>query len=350
MSENKHLTPVWIVYVDGKRLDVEHEGALKRISVNDRLNGVSSFSLLFDTSAVKIRDKGLIAPESVLSIHLGYKDDVDEVFEGEVLGFRAILAEYGTEQLEVTGCNCLHKLGHGTHYRSFEEMTPSDAVAGVLDAYSLDGSVEAFGATRPFFSQQGQTDLDFVLTLAGKYGKDVYGYGKKVFIANEITEWTDEIIFEWGKSLIHFEAEENFRPLVSDCRTVGWDALKNESFVGEAAITDALVKVGGSSDWTKLSKGGSGLWTDVIVDHAVVDAEEAKMISAGKLTRNSWLFSRARGSAEGNYKLKAGMRVTIKMAGEAFSGEYIADSVNHVFDYRNGYRTEFSLKRNMSPC
>ena len=95
---------------------------------------------------------------------------------------------------------------------------------------------------------------------------------------------------------------------------------------------------------------GSGLWTDVIVDHAVVDAEEAKMISAGKLTRNSWLFSRARGSAEGNYKLKAGMRVTIKMAGEAFSGEYIADSVNHVFDYRNGYRTEFSLKRNMSPC
>lgn len=28
-DNNKHLTPVWIVYVDGKRLDTEHEGALK---------------------------------------------------------------------------------------------------------------------------------------------------------------------------------------------------------------------------------------------------------------------------------------------------------------------------------
>lgn len=27
---NKHLTPVWIVYVDGKHLDTDHEGALKK--------------------------------------------------------------------------------------------------------------------------------------------------------------------------------------------------------------------------------------------------------------------------------------------------------------------------------
>ena len=31
MGENKHLTPVWIVYVDGKRLDTDHEGALGQI-------------------------------------------------------------------------------------------------------------------------------------------------------------------------------------------------------------------------------------------------------------------------------------------------------------------------------
>ena len=49
-DENKTLTPVWIVYVDGKRLDTKHEGALKKIVVNDRLNGVGTFSLLFDVS------------------------------------------------------------------------------------------------------------------------------------------------------------------------------------------------------------------------------------------------------------------------------------------------------------
>ena len=47
---NKHLTPVWIVYVDGNRLDIAHEGALQRIIVDDKLNDVGVATLEFDTS------------------------------------------------------------------------------------------------------------------------------------------------------------------------------------------------------------------------------------------------------------------------------------------------------------
>ena len=77
MDANKHLTPVFIVYVDGKRLDVEHEGALRSITISDCLNGISTFSLVFDTGDVKIWEKGILSLESEVSIHLGYKDDVD---------------------------------------------------------------------------------------------------------------------------------------------------------------------------------------------------------------------------------------------------------------------------------
>ena len=31
MPDARHLVSVWIVYVDGKRLDTDHEGALERI-------------------------------------------------------------------------------------------------------------------------------------------------------------------------------------------------------------------------------------------------------------------------------------------------------------------------------
>ena len=47
-NENKNLTPVWICYVDGKRLDTSHEGALKKIHVDDLLNSVGQCTLLFD--------------------------------------------------------------------------------------------------------------------------------------------------------------------------------------------------------------------------------------------------------------------------------------------------------------
>ena len=49
MGENKHLTPVWIVYVDGERLDPMYEGALERIVIDDKLNGVGTGVLEFDS-------------------------------------------------------------------------------------------------------------------------------------------------------------------------------------------------------------------------------------------------------------------------------------------------------------
>ena len=53
-GENKTLTPVWICYVDGKRLDTKHEGALKLLKVEDTLNVIGTCSLLSDTSAEKL--------------------------------------------------------------------------------------------------------------------------------------------------------------------------------------------------------------------------------------------------------------------------------------------------------
>ncbi|QQO09018.1 phage late control D family protein [Breznakiella homolactica] len=349
MSENKHLTPVWIIYVDGKRLDVKHEGALRRITVNDRLNGVSTFSVLFDTTETKVRDLGLISLESEISIHIGYKDDVEELFSGEVLAFRAVFPEYGTEQLEVTGCNVLHKLARGSSYRSFEEQSPSDIISGLIDSYSLKADVDSFGTAQPFSSEEGLSDYEYLMRVAGAYGKDVFADKTTVYVKDEISVRSDEVIFEWGKSLISFEAEQNIRNLLSRCDYIGWDPLKNESFTGGAALSDIAHTVGGSSDWTGVSKGGGGKFTALAADFGLKDADDAKQQAAGMLQKNSFSFGRASGSAEGNYKLRPGMRVTIKMVGEAFEGEYIADSVCHRFDHRSGYVTEFGLKRNMCP-
>ena len=45
-DENKNLTPVWIAYVDGKRLSTDYEGALRKIYINDRLDFIGTASLL----------------------------------------------------------------------------------------------------------------------------------------------------------------------------------------------------------------------------------------------------------------------------------------------------------------
>jgi phage protein D len=346
MGENKHLTPVWIIYADGRRLDTEHEGALRSITVTDRLNDTSGFSLIFDTSEVKIREKGILSFESEISIHLGYKDDVEEVFRGEVLGFRGIFNEGSSEQLEVSGCNVLHKLQHGAHYRGYENQTPSSVIKGLLDSYSLKAELEEFGAKREFHTEENRTDYDYLMEHAEAYGKQVYAFGSTVYVKDEIAVSSDEIIYEWGKSLENFEAVQDISQLISEAEYVGWDNKNNKSFTGKAGLDDIPVKVGGGNNWSAAAKGGK--YADVQIDMNCKDADEAKKLAVGRLQQNSFMYGYARGNGEGNYKLRPGMRVNIKMTGETNDGEYIADTVTHKFDRSGGYSTYFTLKRNMS--
>jgi phage protein D len=350
MSENTRLTPVWIVYADGKRLDTGHEGALRRISVNDRLSGVGVFSLAFDTAQTSVRDLGVLALGSRVQVHLGYKDEVEEVFAGDVLGFKTTLSAPGGAQLEVSGCGDLHRLHHGRHSRSFEKKTPAEIVRALAGIYSLDAQVEDFGAAQEFSVSREETDLELILRLASFYGKEVYTWDSTLYAAAEISVSKEEIIYEWGKSLIDFEAEESVRGLSSAVTAAGWDSGKNESFSARASPSDMPLRVGGSSHWTDLMPAPGAAWESITSSAQLKDAEDARAAATAALQRGSFRFGRARGSGEGNPKLRPGMRVRIKMAGEAASGEYIAETVRHRFDYTSGYRTDFSLKRNMSPC
>ncbi|MDR1933420.1 MAG: hypothetical protein LBQ57_11450 [Spirochaetales bacterium] len=349
MSENTRLTPVWIIYADGKRLDTEHEGALRRLCVNDRLSGVGVFSLQFDTGRTPIRELGVLGLASRVSIHLGYKDEVEEVFAGDVLGFRTTLSNSGSARLEVTGCNDLHRLHHGRHSRSFEKKTAAQIVRALAGLYSLDARVEDFGSAQEFSTSREETDLELVLRLSSFYGKEVYAWDSTLYAAAEIRVRADEIIYEWGKNLTGFEAEQSIRGLCSGLTAAGWDGGKNEAFTARAAPADIPLRVGGASHWTDLIPAPGAAWESIAACAQLKDAEDARAAAAAALQRNSFRFGRARGGGEGNPKLRPGMRVQIKMAGEAESGEYIAETVCHRFDYGGGYRTDFSLKRNMSP-
>jgi len=347
MSDNKHLTPVFIIYVDGRRLDIEHEGALRSITVIDRLNGISAFSVIFDTANVKVLEEGIFSLESEISIHMGYKDDVEEIFSGEVLAFRGIFSENGTEQVEVTGCNVLHKLNHASHFRSFEQKAPAVIIKGLIDGYSLKAEVDDFGVSMAFQSEENRTDYEYLMDLAESYGKQVYAAGSTIYVKNEISIRQDEVIYEWGKSLISLEAVQNIRDQVSGVDFIGWDNLKNESFIGKTELKDLSVKIGGSKDWTGVSKGGNGNFVETKLDLNCKDTDDAKQLAIGVLQKKSFSFGYAQGMGEGNYKLRPGMRVTVKMIGETFEGEYMAQTVTHRYDARTGYTTAFTLKRNM---
>jgi phage protein D len=346
MSENKHLTPVVIMYADGRRLDLTHEGALESLTVTDRLNGISEFTFIFDAVALPQSDD--IGLGSEVSICLGYKDDVQEVFAGEVTAFGNIFSESGKQQMEVKGCTVLYKLMANAQFRNFENKTTSGVIEAIIETYSLQSEVDDFGIAAPFQSEEDTTDYTYIMAQAATYGKQVYASGNTIYVKDEVSIRSDEIIYEWGKSLVKFNSKHTIKGLISEVEFSGWDSLRDESFAGRATLSDLPVRIGGEHTWRDVYSEGQEI-VESALDLSGTDREGAMQLAAGRLLANSYDFCTASGAGEGNYKLRAGMRVTIKMVGEQFEGQYMAQEVVHRIGRAIGYRSEFTLKRNMAP-
>jgi len=85
MQENKRLTPTVIIYVDGQRLNTVWEGAFRSLNLNDPLNDIGKARINFVFANPEELDTDIFAPCSNVSILLGYKDDMHEVFNGQAL-------------------------------------------------------------------------------------------------------------------------------------------------------------------------------------------------------------------------------------------------------------------------
>lgn len=179
-DENKNLTPVWIAYVDGKRLSTDYEGALRKIYINDRLDFIGTASLLFDIPAVDFDNDDIFVLGSEVSIHLGYKDDVEEVFVGEVTEFAPRFEEYNAPSMEVKIQTKLNELKKGHKCKSFENKTPASIIKDIVSKYDLTPDVEDFGPENIYTEQYSLTDYDYITYLADKYGKFIYCYNNTV--------------------------------------------------------------------------------------------------------------------------------------------------------------------------
>jgi phage protein D len=192
-----------------------------------------------------------------------------------------------------------------------------------------------------------QSDLDLILMLAERYGKDVYCYDNKVYVTGLMMFRKDIIIYEWGKNIISFRGKEDISKQISKQKMIAWNVQKAQSIKVEKTIDDIDTKIGGNNSWMKASNGGGGKWVDVRRIRGKTDIDDAWQQAKGRLQKLSFDYLRMEASGEGNNKLFAGMTVTMKNIGKRYSGEYLTEWVAHEFSMDDGYITEFGLKRNM---
>ncbi len=345
-GENRTLTPVWIAYVDGKRLDTGYEGALKRIYIHDRLDFAGTASLLFGIPPADFFNDGTFAIGSEVSIHLGYKDDVHEVFAGDVTGFAPRLDEYSSPLMEVKIHSKLRRLERGTKCASFEHKTPAGIVRDIISKYNMDSDVEEFGPEYNYIEQSSYTDHGYILYLAGKYGKSVYCHGNTVYVKTEITPTDDDVILERGKTIISARTKTDLAAQLSAVTATGWDMRKCSGFTATATMKDVPLKIGGEYCWEDNAKGYDPHKVGQLCSGSFTDEKDAMEVARSVLLSRSLQFQSCDARTEGSSRIRPGNRLTVKYLGKHSDGEYLVYSVEHSFSIQDGYFTTCHLRRN----
>ena len=345
-SENKTLTPIWIVYADGARLPWKYEGALKKIRVSDRLSSIGTASLVFGMSVPDFDNDDVFSEGSEVSVHLGYKDDVEEVFSGEVTGFAPRFGEYGAPQMEVQIETKLHRLDKGIRAKAFESKTTAQIIKEIITNHNLKAEVEEFGPKHDYTEQRNITDYDYITQLACKYGKAVWCQGNTVYVKTEITPSDDDVILEWGKSIISARAKTSMTKQLSAATCTGWSIMDCRGFAATATMKDIPLKIGGEYSWEDNSKGYAPKKIEQITTEEIIDEEDAAAVAKAYIQNRSFKFQSCDIKTQGNYHIKPGNRLTVKYIGKQSDGEYLIESVEHTLDMQEGFITKCHLIRN----
>ena len=303
-------------------------------------------SLLFGSSPLDFCNDGTFTIGSEVLIHLGYKDDVQEVFAGEVTGFAPRLDEYSAPLMEVKMHSKLHRLNKGTRCASFEHKTPAGIIRDIVQGYNLNADVEEFGPEYNYIEQKNLTDYGYIMYLAGKYGKTVYCHGNTVHVKTEITPTDDDVVLEWGKTIISARTRTDLDAQLSAVTATGWNMRKCSGFTATATMKDVPLKIGGEYCWEDNAKGYDSHKVGQLSSSSFTDEKDAMEVARSVLLGRSLQFQSCEAKTEGNCRIRPGNRLTVKYLGRHSDGEYLVYSVEHSLSTQDGYFTTCHLKRN----
>jgi len=337
------------IEIDGAPLESSVEPLLESMDVDDSATAPDMAVLVFrdvDRTAfadARIRIGSTIA---IKAAPIGGSEP-SPIFKGEVTGLEAAFTESGTLAV-VRGYDPSHRLFRGRITKTYAGMKDSDIAAEIAGRVGLNvGTIDDSGPVHEYVSQHNQTDMEFLRGRASEIGFEV-GVRDGLFEFRRPAESAagpaagdydseDPLQLVFGLDLVEFHPRVTSAGQVQRVQTRGWDPVKKEPVVGEAATGTT------STDVPSKPADLAAVFGDQLVvatdqplrSQAAVDAAARSL--AEQIGNSS---VEAEGIARGNPRIKPGVAVSISVVGDPFTGRYVVTSATHRFTPQ-GFRTHF---------
>jgi phage protein D len=289
-------------------------------------------------------DADLLKPGVALTVRTGVGQSSQVVFAGEIVelepDFRAT-----THHLIVRAFDLMHRLSHGRHVRTFQNVNDGDLVSQIANEVGLKAQVGPTPQTYPYILQGNETNLAFLRRRARALGYMLFVQGKTLHCEQGGGQGT-AIELEWGKTLAEFHPRLATAEQASSVTVRGWDAHKKAPIVGKASRGRDMPQIRQTQDQSggDTVKKAFNIDADAQVSHVPVNTQAAAdSLAQAHADRLAGRFIEAEGICSGNPALVAGVAIDLKAVGTRFGGTYRVTRATHIYNAHEGYSTHFSV-------
>lgn len=383
-SNNNFFAPAFQLHIDGSGLPRDVLRDVIELSYHDDINEIDNFQITvnnWDADTNRFKYIGSETPDDLaaskdstllcklfepcnkkVKLSLGYADNMIPMMTAYFTTMEPSFPSSGPPALTVRGLNILFRLRTKKYSHPWSNQTPS-AIARSFNTFRDDkggprllppwtivtnANAEGFESPIEFIAQTNQYDVDFLLTLARKYGYVL-----------EADEANSQLLFgpsqqglpnfanyqlEWGKSLIEFKPSITTANQVKSVTMRGWDRQTQKTISVTVDFSDPQLQKLNRNLQNLIQCDPHDEREENVVDEAFFTQAEAKNRARALLLNRQYEMVKATGRTIGLPRLRAGTLVDIEGVGARLSGTYYVTKTTHTIG-DGGYTTQFECRR-----
>jgi len=358
-----YYAPNYRLEVDGLELDPVSKGDVLEVKVVMDIANMTSCELTINNwddreFFFKYSDKDTFDLGKVVHVQMGYADRLVSMMRGQIASLSPRFPESGPPSIGITVLDGMMRLRDSKpgqdDVKQFVDKKDWEIAEIIAARNNLKTQLSKEGPTHNIVVQKNQDDAQFLMERAKRIDYDCYiltdpESGDATLHFEKPTDARDGsgtrvYVFEWGKSLIHFNPNLTISRQVSEVTVRGWDPA-TKSVLSYTATSKDLPGGSGSGtngpDTVDKSLGGK---KQVEIDAPVTSQQEAKELAISLLRERAYEFITGGGQVIGLPDLRPGDNLELNGLGTRFSGLYYVKRVEHTLG-SSGYKTNFQVRR-----
>ena len=277
---------------------------------------------------------------ATIEVYAGDETEPREIFRGKITALEADFRTGVPPELTVLAEDALQAARLARRSKVYTDQSPADIVRAVAGELGLTPVITGLASPAATWAQYNESDLAFLRRLLARFDADLQIVGNELQVSPRGDVRRGAIDLVMFSQLARARVTADLSAQVTAVTVRGWNAKDGNAVKAEAS-TGTHLGPGSGKEGAALLRDAFGARSEHIGHHAVASDDEATARTAAAYDQRARRFVRVDGTAEGNARLRVGCHVAISGLGAPWDNTYYVVHACHVYDVREGYRTDF---------